>query len=115
MKAGLVSGLPKGGYCQLGADAIQLMTMKDIKGLEFPVVAVSGVELMPAQGRTRRWLHGCFMWLLRVCPKVGDGSRWGWRAWNEIGHQMNSSKKLKEILSLGGQSLSAASLQSKNY
>ena len=45
-----------------GANAIQVMTMKVSKGLEFPVVALPGVGHMPAAGGTRRrkW-HGCFM------------------------------------------------------
>ena len=33
-----------------GADAIQVMTMKVSKGLEFPVVALPGVGHMPAAG-----------------------------------------------------------------
>ena len=33
-----------------GADAIQVMTMKVSKGLEFPVVALPGVGHMPAPG-----------------------------------------------------------------
>ena len=54
-----------GGY-QPGADAIQVMTMKVSKGLEFPVVALPGVGHMPAPGaRTRRKRRGCFMWRLR--------------------------------------------------
>ena len=32
------------------ADAIQIMTMKVSKGLEFPVVALPGVGYMPAKG-----------------------------------------------------------------
>lgn len=48
-----------------GADAIQVMTMKVSKGLEFPVVALPGVGHMPAPGRMRRKRRGCFMWRLR--------------------------------------------------
>ncbi len=44
------------------ADAIQIMTMKVSKGLEFPVVALPGVGHMPATSRRRR---GCFMWRRR--------------------------------------------------
>jgi ATP-dependent exoDNAse (exonuclease V) beta subunit len=33
------------------ADAIQIMTMKVSKGLEFPVVALSGVGHMPGKGK----------------------------------------------------------------
>ena len=33
-----------------GANAIQIMTMKVSKGLEFPVVALPGVGNMPAKG-----------------------------------------------------------------
>lgn len=40
----------KSGEYQPGADAIQVMTMKVSKGLEFPVVALPGVGHMPAPG-----------------------------------------------------------------
>lgn len=40
----------RGGDYQPGADAIQVMTMKVSKGLEFPVVALPGVGQMPATG-----------------------------------------------------------------
>jgi superfamily I DNA/RNA helicase len=40
----------KTGEYQPGADAIQVMTMKVSKGLEFPVVALPGVGHMPAPG-----------------------------------------------------------------
>jgi len=36
--------------CITGANAIQIMTMKVSKGLEFPVVALPGVGHMPAKG-----------------------------------------------------------------
>jgi superfamily I DNA/RNA helicase len=49
-----VSSLLKGGDCQLGADAIQMMTMKVSKSLEFPVVALPGVWHMPAPGETEK-------------------------------------------------------------
>ena len=42
-----------GGY-QPGADAIQVMTMKVSKGLEFPVVALPGVGHMPAAGEDEK-------------------------------------------------------------
>ena len=45
-----MSALLKGGDYHPGADAIQVMTMKVSKGLEFPVVALRGVGHMPAQG-----------------------------------------------------------------
>ena len=37
-----------------GADAIQVMTMKVSKGLEFPVVALPGVGHMPATGKDEK-------------------------------------------------------------
>ena len=37
-----------------GADAIQIMTMKVSKGLEFPVVALLGVGHMPAPGEDEK-------------------------------------------------------------
>ena len=40
----------RSGDFNLGADAIQVMTMKVSKGLEFPVVALPGVGHMPAPG-----------------------------------------------------------------
>jgi len=40
----------KSGDYKPGADAIQVMTMKISKGLEFPVVALPGVGHMPAKG-----------------------------------------------------------------
>ena len=40
----------KSGEYRPGADAIQVMTMKVSKGLEFPVVALPGVGHMPAPG-----------------------------------------------------------------
>ena len=43
-----------GGRYQSGADAIQVMTMKVSKGLEFPVVALPGVGHMPAVGEDER-------------------------------------------------------------
>ena len=42
-----MSALTKGGDYQLGSDAIQMMTMNVIKGLQFPVVALPGVRHMP--------------------------------------------------------------------
>lgn len=45
-----MSALLKSGDYQPGADAIQVMTMKVSKGLEFPVVALPGVGQMPAAG-----------------------------------------------------------------
>ena len=44
----------KSGDYQPGADAIQVMTMKVSKGLEFPVVALPGVEHMPAPGEDKK-------------------------------------------------------------
>ena len=43
-----------GGRYQSGADAIQVMTMKVSKGLEFPVVALPGVGQLPSIGRRDR-------------------------------------------------------------
>jgi len=40
----------RSGEYRPGADAIQVMTMKVSKGLEFPVVALPGVGHMPAAG-----------------------------------------------------------------
>ena len=37
-----------------GVDAIQIMTMKVSKGLEFPVVALPGVGYMPAAGEDEK-------------------------------------------------------------
>lgn len=37
-----------------GVDAIQVMTMKVSKGLEFPVVALPGVGHMPADGQDEK-------------------------------------------------------------
>ncbi len=45
----------------LGANAIQIMTMKVSKGLEFPVVALPAVGHMPAAVRTSRRRLGCFV------------------------------------------------------
>ncbi|OYQ38729.1 DNA helicase II [Rhodoferax sp. TH121] len=44
----------KSGEYQPGADAIQVMTMKVSKGLEFPVVALPGVGHMPAPGEDEK-------------------------------------------------------------
>ncbi|MDH4449269.1 MAG: 3'-5' exonuclease [Rhodoferax sp.] len=44
----------KSGEYQPGADAIQVMTMKVSKGLEFPVVALPGVGHMPAAGEDEK-------------------------------------------------------------
>jgi superfamily I DNA/RNA helicase len=49
-----VSALLKGGDYHPGADAIQVMTMKVSKGLEFPVVALLGVRHMPAAGEDEK-------------------------------------------------------------
>ena len=46
-KGGTVIALLKGGDDHLGADAIQMMTMKVSKGLELPVVAITGFGYMP--------------------------------------------------------------------
>ena len=43
-----MSALLKGGDFHPGADAIHVMTMKVSKGLEFPVVALTGAGHMPA-------------------------------------------------------------------
>ena len=48
-----MSALLKGDY-HPGADAIQVMTMKVSKGLEFPVVALPGVGHMPAHGEDEK-------------------------------------------------------------
>jgi hypothetical protein len=44
----------RSGEYQPGADAIQVMTMKVSKGLEFPVVALPGVGHMPAAGEDEK-------------------------------------------------------------
>lgn len=44
----------KSGEYQPGADAIQVMTMKVSKGLEFPLVALPGVGHMPAAGEDEK-------------------------------------------------------------
>lgn len=44
----------KSGEYQPGADAIQVMTMKVSKGLEFPLVALPGVGHMPAPGEDEK-------------------------------------------------------------
>ena len=44
----------KSGEYQPGADAIQVMTMKVSKGLEFPVVALPGVGHMPSAGEDEK-------------------------------------------------------------
>ena len=44
----------KSGDYQPGVDAIQVMTMKVSKGLEFPVVALPGVGHMPAPGEDEK-------------------------------------------------------------
>ena len=44
----------RSGDYQPGADAIQVMTMKVSKGLEFPVVALPGVGHMPAAGEDEK-------------------------------------------------------------
>ncbi len=44
----------RSGDYQPGADAIQVMTMKVSKGLEFPVVALPGVGHMPAPGEDEK-------------------------------------------------------------
>ena len=49
-----MSALLKGGDYHPGADAIQVMTMKVSKGLEFPVVALPGVGQLPSIGRRDR-------------------------------------------------------------
>ena len=49
-----MSALLKGGDYHPGADAIQVMTIKVSKGLEFPVVALPGVGHMPAPGEDEK-------------------------------------------------------------
>ncbi len=44
----------KSGDYQPGADAIQVMSMKVSKSLEFPVVALPGVGHMPAPGEDEK-------------------------------------------------------------
>ena len=44
----------KSGEYRPGADAIQVMTMKVSKGLEFPMVALPGVGHMPAEGEDEK-------------------------------------------------------------
>jgi len=49
-----VSAHPKARINTAGADAIQVMTMKVRKGLEFPVMALPGVGHMPAPGEDEK-------------------------------------------------------------
>ena len=44
----------RSGEYRPGVDAIQVMTMKVSKGLEFPVVALPGVGHMPAPGEDEK-------------------------------------------------------------
>lgn len=49
-----MSALQQGDVYNPGADAIQVMTMKVSKDLEFPVVALPGVGHMPAAGEDEK-------------------------------------------------------------
>ena len=49
-----MSALLKGGDDHPGADAVQVMTMKVSKGLEFHVVALPGAGHMPAAGEDEK-------------------------------------------------------------
>lgn len=68
-----------------GADAIQIMTMKVSKGLEFPVVALPGVGHMPAAGEDEQEAARVFYvaatratqtLILGVSGQGGFGSKW---------------------------------------
>ena len=61
----------KSGESRPGADAIQVMTMKVSKELEFPVVALPGVGHMPAAGEDEKEVARVFMLRRR-------GLRSGW-------------------------------------
>ena len=67
------------------ADAIQIMTMKVSKGLEFPVVALPGVGHMPAQGEDEQEAARVFYvaatratqrLVMGVGGQCGFGSKW---------------------------------------
>lgn len=60
----------KSGEYQPDADAIQVMTMKVSKGLEFPVVALPGVVHMPTVGRMRRTRRGCLSGATRATQRL---------------------------------------------
>ena len=66
-----MSALLQGGDYQLSADDIQMMTMKVIKGLEFPMVALPGVVHMPAPWEDYKGVARVFLWRLK-------GLRKGW-------------------------------------
>ena len=75
----------KSGEYRPGADAIQVMTMKVSKGLEFPVVALPGVEHMPAMGEDEKEAARVFyvaatratqMLKLGVGGDSGFGNKW---------------------------------------
>ena len=57
--------LKRSGDFNPGANAIQIMTMKVIKGLEFPVVALHGVGHAPAAEEDETEAARVFMWRLR--------------------------------------------------
>ncbi len=66
------------------ADAIQIMTMKVSKGLEFPVVALPGVGHMPAEGEDEQEAARVFYVAAtratqRLVIGVGGGGRFGGR------------------------------------
>ena len=73
---------PSGDY-HPGADAIQVMTMKVSKGLEFPVVALPGVGHMPAPGEDEKEAARVFYvaatqsLLVTVSGDSGFGARLG--------------------------------------
>ena len=65
-----------------GADAIQVITMKVRKGLEFPVVALPGVGHMPAPGEDEKEAARVFYVAVtratqRLLMGVGGGGKIG--------------------------------------
>lgn len=74
----------KSGEYRPGVDAIQVMTMKVSKGLEFPVVALPGVGRMPAAGEDEKEAARVFYvaatratqrLLIGACGEEGCGMR----------------------------------------
>ena len=74
----------RSGDYQPGADAIQVMTMKVSKGLEFPLVALPGVGHMPAAGEDETEAARVFyVAATRATQRLEMGVSGGGGAWNE--------------------------------
>ncbi|MBG6073920.1 MULTISPECIES: 3'-5' exonuclease [unclassified Polaromonas] len=72
----------RSGDYNLGADAIQVMTMKVSKGLEFPVVALPGVGHMPAPGEDEKEAARVFyMAATRATQRLVMGGVGDWWVW----------------------------------